>query len=65
MCEPCDGAPTFYHDLEPDAQQHFVAELNKSTPVTWNIAATHPAYLYHSATYLYCTGDQALPHLTY
>ena len=51
----------FYHDLEKEAQQHWVSELRACPTASHFAPVTYEAYKYHPVTYLFCEQDQAVP----
>jgi hypothetical protein len=51
----------FYNDLSKEEQDRWVAELAPGPAIAQMTPITYAAYQHYPTTYLYCSGDQALP----
>lgn len=51
----------FYNDLPAGDQAYYMSELAPVPTATQTATPTYAAYQHYPSTYLYCSGDAALP----
>ncbi|TVY36047.1 hypothetical protein LOCC1_G007977 [Lachnellula occidentalis] len=51
----------FYNDISKEDQDHYMSELAPVPTVTQTATPTYAAYQHYPSSYLYCSGDAALP----
>ncbi|KAH8594378.1 alpha beta-hydrolase [Bisporella sp. PMI_857] len=61
LCNMEDPHRRFYSDLPKEEQEHWVSELAPGPAIAQQTPLTYTAYQHYPSTYLFCTGDEALP----